>query len=162
VSDEKELANGDQPEEPAGEVDSETCNCGGFWVSDGEGGRYCEQCLKPHPDDPKQPLDGNGAAVKLADADPRGGPDGPGPGDLRPAREAAEPSRKLAGPLFHDFFAGIGAAKKALDDLRHVKPGGGEYQEAMGHLDAADRVVAGWRSRGIEEVTGALKAGSGL
>lgn len=30
-------------------MDDEHCSCGGTWVSDGEGGRYCEKCYADYP-----------------------------------------------------------------------------------------------------------------
>ena len=126
----------------APEADGDRCSCGGDWQSDGEGGRFCLQCHRDHPQSPCREHETTIAAApaqvdrrdaESLDDDPLASCSPSGNGMLD--NEAAD--------LFKKFFRDLGHAKGDLDGLSHGRPAP-HYRRAMNFLDQADSVVSAW------------------
>jgi len=113
------------------------CRCGGEWVSDGNGGRYCEKCTANHPTT-LSVVDGDepaGASDFLADDAPVQSPHV----ERQPAR--SKPSSEM---LFEEAIKHLGLLKRTLDKVADLVPGP-DYPRTMEVLDLAGERIQQWR-----------------
>jgi len=118
----------------ASELDIEHHSCGGQWVSDGEGGRYCQRCYAPHPDN-TEPYPGEaselaGGAMGVAGQSTQAAPSGP-----TQSTEA----------LFLEAHRRLGYLKKTLDQLGNAYPGP-QYEQAMLAADRVGKWLIAWQN----------------